>query len=130
MYIFRIDFNQQYLRVLYNESNKISSSGSKIQYNVDNQKITVPNDPMIPFITGDGIGIDITPVMIKVIDAAVTKVYGESKINWFEVYAGENASPMEMIIGYQMKHVRLLMNTKLLLGPLLHLLVEVCAQLM
>ena len=58
---------------------KFPSSGSKIQYNADNQKITVPNDPMIPFITGDGIGIDITPVMIKVIDAAVTKAYGKAK---------------------------------------------------
>ncbi len=74
---------------------KFPSSGSKVQYNAENQKITVPNDPMIPYITGDGIGIDITPVMIKVIDAAVAKAYGDNKkINWFEVFAGEKAASL------------------------------------
>ena len=74
---------------------KFPSSGSKVQYNAENQKITVPNDPMIPFITGDGIGIDITPVMIRVIDAAVAKAYGDNKkINWFEVFAGEKAASL------------------------------------
>ncbi|MFV5216051.1 NADP-dependent isocitrate dehydrogenase [Azonexus caeni] len=53
----------------------------------------VPNNPIIPFIEGDGIGIDITPVMIKVIDAAVEKAYGGSrKIHWMEVYAGEKST--------------------------------------
>ncbi|GAA5184065.1 NADP-dependent isocitrate dehydrogenase [Niveibacterium umoris] len=52
-----------------------------------------PNNPIIPFIEGDGIGVDITPVMIKVIDAAVAKAYGgEKKIHWMEVYAGEKAT--------------------------------------
>lgn len=52
-----------------------------------------PDDPIIPFIEGDGIGVDITPVMIKVVDAAVTKAYGgKRKINWLEVYAGEKAT--------------------------------------
>lgn len=54
---------------------------------------TVPNNPIIPFIEGDGIGADITPVMIEVIDAAVAKAYGgEKKIHWMEVYAGEKAT--------------------------------------
>jgi len=53
----------------------------------------VPDNPIIPFIEGDGIGIDITPVMIKVIDAAVNKAYGgRKKIHWMEVYAGEKST--------------------------------------
>ncbi len=53
---------------------------------------SIPNNPIIPFIEGDGIGIDITPVMIKVVDAAVEKCYGSSKkISWLEVFAGEKA---------------------------------------
>ncbi|KDN12761.1 NADP-dependent isocitrate dehydrogenase [Snodgrassella communis] len=53
----------------------------------------IPNDPIIPFIEGDGIGVDITPVMKDVIDAAVAKAYnGTKKIVWMEVYAGEKAT--------------------------------------
>ena len=53
----------------------------------------VPNNPIIPFIEGDGIGADITPVMKDVIDAAVAKAYGGAKkIHWMEVYAGEKAT--------------------------------------
>jgi isocitrate dehydrogenase len=53
----------------------------------------VPDNPIIPFIEGDGIGVDITPVMIKVIDAAVAKAYGGQKqIHWMEVYAGEKST--------------------------------------
>ena len=53
----------------------------------------VPDHPIIPFIEGDGIGVDITPVMIKVIDAAVAKAYGgKRKIHWMEVYAGEKST--------------------------------------
>ncbi len=67
---------------------KIPAGGQKI---VPGQAI--PNNPIIPFIEGDGIGIDITPVMIDVIDAAVAKAYGgEKKIHWMEVYAGEKAT--------------------------------------
>ena len=52
----------------------------------------IPNNPIIPFIEGDGIGVDITPVMMKVVDAAVKKCYGDSKkIEWLEVFAGEKA---------------------------------------
>lgn len=72
-------------------------SASHITVPADGQKIIpgqpIPNHPIIPFIEGDGIGIDITPVMIKVIDAAVAKAYGGSKkIHWMEVYAGEKST--------------------------------------
>jgi isocitrate dehydrogenase len=54
--------------------------------------LNIPNNPIIPFIEGDGIGIDITPAMIHVIDSAVEKAYGGSKkISWFEIYAGEKS---------------------------------------
>jgi len=67
---------------------KIPAAGAKI---VVGQ--AVPNNPIIPFIEGDGIGADITPVMKDVIDAAVAKAYGgERKIHWMEVYAGEKAT--------------------------------------
>jgi len=53
----------------------------------------IPNNPIIPFIEGDGVGVDVTPVMIKVIDAAVAKAYdGARKIHWMEVYAGEKST--------------------------------------
>jgi isocitrate dehydrogenase len=66
-------------------------SGEKISVNQDNT-LNVPNNPIIPFIEGDGIGIDITPPMQKVVDAAVNKAYGgKRKISWMEVYAGEKA---------------------------------------
>lgn len=55
----------------------------------------IPNDPIIPFIEGDGIGVDITPVMKDVIDAAVAKAYnGAKKIVWMEIYAGEKATQL------------------------------------
>ena len=67
---------------------KVPAGGQKI---VAGQ--AVPNNPIIPFIEGDGIGVDITPVMIKVIDAAVSKAYGgQRKIHWMEVYAGEKST--------------------------------------
>lgn len=70
---------------------QIPSSGEKIT--IVNGKISVPNNPIIPFIEGDGIGVDVTPPMIKVVDAAVSKAYGNArKINWMEVYAGEKAT--------------------------------------
>jgi isocitrate dehydrogenase len=68
------------------------NTGEKITVNADNS-INVPNHPIIPFIEGDGIGADITPPMIKVVDAAVNKAYaGTRKISWMEVYAGEKAT--------------------------------------
>jgi isocitrate dehydrogenase len=65
--------------------------GEKITVNADNS-LKVPHNPIIPFIEGDGIGIDITPPMQKVVDAAVSKAYGgKRQIAWMEVYAGEKA---------------------------------------
>ena len=70
---------------------KIPSVGQKITVNA-NLTLTVPDQPIIPYLEGDGIGIDITPVMKKVVDAAVAKCYGgKRKISWMEVYAGEKA---------------------------------------
>lgn len=70
---------------------------SQIKVPQNGQKIVIgqpiPDQPIIPFIEGDGIGVDITPVMKAVIDAAVEKAYrGERKIHWMEVYAGEKAT--------------------------------------
>ncbi|MDG1581938.1 NADP-dependent isocitrate dehydrogenase [Pseudomonas sp. GOM6] len=71
---------------------QVPANGSKITVNAD-MSLNVPNNPIIPFIEGDGIGVDISPVMIKVVDAAVEKAYGgERKIAWMEVYAGEKAT--------------------------------------
>ncbi len=71
---------------------QVPSSGDKITVNVDNT-LNVPDNPIIPYIEGDGIGVDISPVMIKVVDAAVQKAYGgKRKIAWMEIYAGEKAT--------------------------------------
>ena len=65
--------------------------GSKITVNAD-LSLNVPNNPIIPFIEGDGIGVDITPAMKAVVDAAVQKAYaGKRSIEWMEVYCGEKA---------------------------------------
>ncbi len=70
----------------------IPSSGKKITVNQD-LTLNVPNNPIIPYIEGDGIGVDITPVMKKVVDEAVKKAYGGSReIHWMEIYAGEKAT--------------------------------------
>ena len=66
--------------------------GQKITVNKD-FSINVPDQPIIPYIEGDGTGLDITPVMLKVVDAAVAKAYGgKRKIHWMEVYAGEKST--------------------------------------
>ncbi|PXF32293.1 isocitrate dehydrogenase [Pokkaliibacter plantistimulans] len=71
---------------------QVPENGQKITVNAD-MSLNVPNNPIIPFIEGDGIGVDVSPVMIKVVDAAVEKAYGgERKIAWMEVYAGEKAT--------------------------------------
>ncbi|MBB1521486.1 NADP-dependent isocitrate dehydrogenase [Aquipseudomonas guryensis] len=71
---------------------QVPATGDKITVNAD-MSLNVPNNPIIPFIEGDGIGVDISPVMIKVVDAAVEKAYGgKRKISWMEVYAGEKAT--------------------------------------
>jgi len=69
----------------------VPKHGKKITINADNS-LNVPDHPIIPFIEGDGIGIDITPPMIKVVDAAVAKAYGgKCSIAWMEVFAGEKS---------------------------------------
>jgi isocitrate dehydrogenase len=71
---------------------QVPTTGDKITVNAD-MSLNVPNNPVIPYIEGDGIGVDISPVMIKVVDAAVEKAYGgKRKISWMEVYAGEKAT--------------------------------------
>ena len=71
---------------------KIPETGSKITLN-DDGSLNVPNDPIIPYIEGDGIGIDITSAMLNVVDSAVEKSYGgEKKISWMEVYCGEKST--------------------------------------
>src|SRR3979411_597214 len=71
---------------------KVPAQGQKITVNAD-FSINVPDTPIIPFIEGDGTGVDISPVMIKVVDAAVAKAYGgKRKISWMEIYAGEKST--------------------------------------
>ena len=70
---------------------KVPAAGQKITVNAD-FSLNVPDQPIIPYIEGDGTGFDITPVMIKVVDAAVAKAYGgKKKIHWMEIYAGEKS---------------------------------------
>ncbi len=70
---------------------KVPSSGDKIKVNAD-FSLSVPDRPIIPYIEGDGTGVDITPVMLKVVDAAVRKAYGgKRQIVWMEMYAGEKS---------------------------------------
>lgn len=69
----------------------IIPQGSQISY--QNGKLTVPHDPIIPYIEGDGIGVDVTPAMKKVVDAAVARAYnGQRKIAWMEIYTGEKST--------------------------------------
>jgi isocitrate dehydrogenase len=71
---------------------KVPSSGQKITVNAD-YSLNVPDHPIIPFIEGDGTGVDISPVMIKVVDAAVAKAYGgKKKICWMEIFCGEKST--------------------------------------
>ncbi len=71
---------------------KVPAEGQKITVNKD-LSLNVPDQPIIPFIEGDGTGVDITPPMRKVVDAAVKKAYGSKrKIAWMEIYAGEKAT--------------------------------------
>ena len=71
---------------------KVPTEGEKITVNAD-MSLNVPDQPIIPYIEGDGTGFDITPVMLKVVDAAVAKAYGgKRKIHWMEVYAGEKST--------------------------------------
>ena len=70
---------------------KVPTGGAKITVNKD-FSLNVPDNPIIPYIEGDGTGVDITPVMLKVVDAAVKKAYGGSKkVIWMEMFAGEKS---------------------------------------
>ncbi|GAB3758068.1 NADP-dependent isocitrate dehydrogenase [Ramlibacter monticola] len=71
---------------------QVPTQGQKITVNAD-MSLNVPDQPIIPYIEGDGTGVDITPVMLKVVDAAVAKSYGgQKKIHWMEIFAGEKAT--------------------------------------
>jgi isocitrate dehydrogenase len=71
---------------------KVPTGGDKITVNAD-FSLNVSDQPIIPYIEGDGTGLDITPVMLKVVDAAVEKAYaGKRKIHWMEIYAGEKST--------------------------------------
>ena len=73
---------------------KVPTDGTPITANADHS-LNVPDAPIIPYIEGDGIGIDISPVMIDVVDAAVEKAYdGRKKISWMEIYTGEKAAEL------------------------------------
>src|SRR5213594_3773852 len=70
----------------------VPTGGQKITVK-PNFSLDVPDQPIVPYIEGDGTGVDITPVMIKVVDAAVAKAYGgKRKIHWMEIYAGEKST--------------------------------------
>ena len=70
---------------------RIPADGAKIT--IENGKLRVPDNPVVPYIAGDGIGVDISPVMLEVVDAAVERAYGGARgIRWMEVYAGEKAN--------------------------------------
>jgi isocitrate dehydrogenase len=87
---YKRDTAQQEKRMGYQHI-QVPTSGEKITVNQDGS-LNVPNNPIIPFIEGDGIGVDITPPMIEVVNAAVEKAYGGSKsISWMEVYCGEKS---------------------------------------
>ncbi|WP_312586590.1 NADP-dependent isocitrate dehydrogenase [Comamonas terrigena] len=70
---------------------QVPPAGQNITVNAD-QTLNVPDQPIIPFIQGDGVGVDVSPVMRKVVDAAVAQIYGgRRQIHWMEIYAGEKA---------------------------------------
>ena len=73
---------------------QVPSEGEKITVN-DDYSLNIPDNPIIPFIEGDGIGIDISPVMIDVVNASIEKAYtGKRKISWMEIYTGEKAAEL------------------------------------
>src|ERR1700740_888185 len=73
---------------------KVPSEGTTITVN-PNTTLNVPDNPVIPFIEGDGIGVDVTPAMLRVVNAAVEKAYGrQRRIAWMEVFSGEKANKL------------------------------------
>ena len=81
----------------------VPAEGQKIT--LQNGKLNVPHNPIIPFIEGDGIGVDVTPAMLKVVDAAVEKAYkGERKISWMKFTPVKNRpKSMARMSGCQLK---------------------------
>ena len=74
------------------EKIQVPSAGASITVNT-NGSLNVPNNPIIPYIEGDGIGVDVTPAMLNVVDAVVARAYGDEKrISWMEIFAGEKAT--------------------------------------
>ena len=72
----------------------VPEAGRRIRVNAD-FSLDVPDEPIIPFIEGDGIGIDVTPAMRRVVDAAVAQAYGgRRRVRWMEAYAGEKANAL------------------------------------
>ncbi|RZL38869.1 MAG: NADP-dependent isocitrate dehydrogenase [Rubrivivax sp.] len=70
----------------------VPEGGRKITVNAD-LSLNVPDQPIIPYIEGDGVGLDVTPVMLRVVDAAVAKAYGGTRqIRWMEIFAGEKST--------------------------------------
>ena len=82
---------------------QVPSEGDKITVNEDHS-LNVPDNPIIPYIEGDGIGVDISPVMIDVVNAAVEKAYGgDKKISWMEIFTGEKAAECTTATGFLRK---------------------------
>ncbi|BCO30562.1 isocitrate dehydrogenase [NADP] [Thiohalobacter sp. COW1] len=87
----RVDVRQECNSMAYQKI-EVPAAGERIRVNAD-YSLTVPDHPVIPFIEGDGIGVDITPVMRRVVDAAVDKAYGgKRRLAWMEIYAGEKSN--------------------------------------
>src|SRR5262249_19135217 len=84
--------NSNFRRISTMKLEKFASPTEGQQITIDNGKLVVPNNPIVPFIEGDGTGRDIWKASKRVLDAAVEKAYGgEKKIAWYEVFAGEKA---------------------------------------
>jgi isocitrate dehydrogenase len=85
---------------------QVPSEGDKITVNEDHS-LNVPDNPIIPYIEGDGIGVDISPVMIDVVNAAVEKAYGgDKKISWMEIFTGEKPREFTTATGFPKKHLK------------------------
>src|SRR6185437_597281 len=80
------------IRPMQYEHIAVPPEGRRITVNPDNT-LNVPDNPIIPYVEGDGIGVDVTPAMLRVVNAAVEKAYGRKRrISWMEVYSGEKAN--------------------------------------
>ena len=90
----RCTFRQEYADV-HRAAPKITPPAQGAKITIKNGKLVVPDNPIIPFIEGDGTGPDIWRASVRVMDAAVQKAYGgKRKIHWMEVYAGEKSNKL------------------------------------